>query len=212
MSWIFRINLVAALFSAPAFPAAIGSMKKFCRPILPSSSTRLNQVHTCTHLPGLLLLENTLSIPVKYCPCLRWLLVGLNKLVTKAAACTTSCIKKTLRRVRLYTYSICVHLHLIGCVWGASFFSPSVLCARFRKSSCWVMRANWSRWAWSWRSIGKTRPQTTPKAASGRSSDSKSTTSRMRYRFIHFFLIISVLSCFVFYCLKAQCEAFTGIK
>uniref|UniRef100_A0AAX7UQC9 Pleckstrin and Sec7 domain containing 2 n=1 Tax=Astatotilapia calliptera TaxID=8154 RepID=A0AAX7UQC9_ASTCA len=43
MSWIFRINLVAALFSAPAFPAAIGSMKKFCRPILPSSSTRLNQ-------------------------------------------------------------------------------------------------------------------------------------------------------------------------
>ncbi|XP_047209528.1 PH and SEC7 domain-containing protein 2 isoform X2 [Girardinichthys multiradiatus] len=43
MSWIFRINLVAALFSAPAFPAAIGSMKNFCRPILPSSSTRLNQ-------------------------------------------------------------------------------------------------------------------------------------------------------------------------
>ncbi|KAM4621737.1 PH and SEC7 domain-containing protein 2 isoform 2-T2 [Polymixia lowei] len=43
MSWIFRINLVAALFSAPAFPAAIGSMKKFCRPLLPSSSTRLNQ-------------------------------------------------------------------------------------------------------------------------------------------------------------------------
>uniref|UniRef100_A0A3P9I065 Pleckstrin and Sec7 domain containing 2 n=1 Tax=Oryzias latipes TaxID=8090 RepID=A0A3P9I065_ORYLA len=43
MSWIFRINLVAALFSAPAFPAAIGSMKKFCRPILPSSSTRHSQ-------------------------------------------------------------------------------------------------------------------------------------------------------------------------
>lgn len=63
MSWIFRINLVAALFSAPAFPAAIGSMKKFCRPILPSSSTRLNQVHTCAHLRDLLLLENTF-----YCP------------------------------------------------------------------------------------------------------------------------------------------------
>ncbi|XP_062856663.1 PH and SEC7 domain-containing protein 2 isoform X2 [Trichomycterus rosablanca] len=42
-SWIFRINLVAALFSAPAFPAAIGSMKKFCRPLLPSSTTRLSQ-------------------------------------------------------------------------------------------------------------------------------------------------------------------------
>ncbi|KAJ3587236.1 hypothetical protein NHX12_010834 [Muraenolepis orangiensis] len=43
MSWIFRINLVAALFSAPAFPAAIGSMKTFCRPLLPSSGTRLKQ-------------------------------------------------------------------------------------------------------------------------------------------------------------------------
>ncbi|XP_076877451.1 PH and SEC7 domain-containing protein 2 [Brachyhypopomus gauderio] len=43
MSWIFRINLVSALFSAPAFPAAIGSMKKFCRPLLPSSMTRLSQ-------------------------------------------------------------------------------------------------------------------------------------------------------------------------
>ncbi|XP_061091235.1 PH and SEC7 domain-containing protein 2-like [Conger conger] len=43
MSWILRINLVAALFSAPSFPAAIGSMKKFSRPLLPSSSTRLNQ-------------------------------------------------------------------------------------------------------------------------------------------------------------------------
>ncbi|XP_063045129.1 PH and SEC7 domain-containing protein 2 [Engraulis encrasicolus] len=43
LSWIFRINMVAALFSAPAFPAAIGSMKKFGRPILPSSGTRLNQ-------------------------------------------------------------------------------------------------------------------------------------------------------------------------
>ncbi|CAI5651458.1 unnamed protein product [Oreochromis niloticus] len=49
MSWIFRINLVAALFSAPAFPAAIGSMKKFCRPILPSSSTRLNQDQLLSH-------------------------------------------------------------------------------------------------------------------------------------------------------------------
>ncbi|XP_076143703.1 PH and SEC7 domain-containing protein 2 isoform X2 [Alosa pseudoharengus] len=50
LSWIFRINLVAALFSAPAFPAAIGSMKKFCRPILPSSGTRLKQEEQlCAH-------------------------------------------------------------------------------------------------------------------------------------------------------------------
>ncbi|XP_041078647.1 PH and SEC7 domain-containing protein 2-like [Polyodon spathula] len=43
LSWILRINLVAALFSAPAFPAAIGSKKKFCRPLLPSSTTKLSQ-------------------------------------------------------------------------------------------------------------------------------------------------------------------------
>ncbi|XP_028669312.1 PH and SEC7 domain-containing protein 2 isoform X1 [Erpetoichthys calabaricus] len=43
LSWILRINIVAALFSAPAFPAAIGSMKKFCRPLLPSSTTKLSQ-------------------------------------------------------------------------------------------------------------------------------------------------------------------------
>ncbi|NWH57066.1 PSD1 protein, partial [Geococcyx californianus] len=42
-SWITRINVVAAMFSAPPFPAAIGSQKKFSRPLLPSSSTRLSQ-------------------------------------------------------------------------------------------------------------------------------------------------------------------------
>ncbi|XP_060233416.1 PH and SEC7 domain-containing protein 2 isoform X1 [Meriones unguiculatus] len=43
LSWILRINLVAAIFSAPAFPAAVSSMKKFCRPLLPSCTTRLGQ-------------------------------------------------------------------------------------------------------------------------------------------------------------------------
>uniref|UniRef100_A0A8B9DPS2 Pleckstrin and Sec7 domain containing n=1 Tax=Anser cygnoides TaxID=8845 RepID=A0A8B9DPS2_ANSCY len=42
-SWITRINVVAAMFSAPPFPAAIGSQKKFSRPLLPSSCTRLSQ-------------------------------------------------------------------------------------------------------------------------------------------------------------------------
>ncbi|XP_051869539.1 PH and SEC7 domain-containing protein 2-like [Pristis pectinata] len=42
-SWILRINLVTALFSAPSFPAAIGSLKKFSRPLLPSSTTKLSQ-------------------------------------------------------------------------------------------------------------------------------------------------------------------------
>ncbi|XP_007430920.1 PH and SEC7 domain-containing protein 4 isoform X2 [Python bivittatus] len=36
-SWISRINLVAAMFSAPPFPAAVGSQKKFVRPILPTA-------------------------------------------------------------------------------------------------------------------------------------------------------------------------------
>ncbi|XP_035291181.1 PH and SEC7 domain-containing protein 2-like isoform X2 [Anguilla anguilla] len=48
MSWILRINLVAALFSAPAFPAAISSRMKFCRPLLPSTATRLTQEEQLT--------------------------------------------------------------------------------------------------------------------------------------------------------------------
>uniref|UniRef100_A0A8C7SPY6 SEC7 domain-containing protein n=1 Tax=Oncorhynchus mykiss TaxID=8022 RepID=A0A8C7SPY6_ONCMY len=42
-SWITRINTVAAMFSAPPFPAAIGSQKKFARPLLPSSTSKLSQ-------------------------------------------------------------------------------------------------------------------------------------------------------------------------
>ncbi|XP_034040117.1 PH and SEC7 domain-containing protein 1-like isoform X3 [Thalassophryne amazonica] len=42
-SWITRINTVAAIFSAPPFPAAIGSQKRFSRPLLPGSNTKLTQ-------------------------------------------------------------------------------------------------------------------------------------------------------------------------
>lgn len=52
LSWILRINLVAAIFSAPAFPAAVSSMKKLCRPLLPSCTTRLCQVQA----PGMVTL------------------------------------------------------------------------------------------------------------------------------------------------------------
>ncbi|CAL8319948.1 unnamed protein product [Lota lota] len=38
-SWICRINLVAALHSSPPFPAAVGSQKRFTRPILPASQS-----------------------------------------------------------------------------------------------------------------------------------------------------------------------------
>ncbi|MEE6478936.1 hypothetical protein FKM82_012052 [Ascaphus truei] len=41
-SWIARINLVAAMFSSPPFPAAIGSQKRFVRPILPSTQCKLS--------------------------------------------------------------------------------------------------------------------------------------------------------------------------
>lgn len=49
-SWITRINVVAAMFSAPPFPAAIGSQKRFSRPLLPGSNTKLSQVHTLVRL------------------------------------------------------------------------------------------------------------------------------------------------------------------
>ncbi|XP_030623708.1 PH and SEC7 domain-containing protein 4 [Chanos chanos] len=39
--WIGRINLVSALYSSPPFPAAVGSQRKFCRPILPATQTTL---------------------------------------------------------------------------------------------------------------------------------------------------------------------------
>ena len=42
LSWILRINLVAAIFSAPSFPAAVSSMKTGT--LSPASSHAL---HTC---------------------------------------------------------------------------------------------------------------------------------------------------------------------
>ncbi|KAM3599437.1 uncharacterized protein V6R79_005494 [Siganus canaliculatus] len=41
-SWINRINLVSALHSSPPFPAAVGSQRRFFRPILPA----LQSAHT----------------------------------------------------------------------------------------------------------------------------------------------------------------------
>uniref|UniRef100_A0A672ZI27 PH and SEC7 domain-containing protein 1-like n=1 Tax=Sphaeramia orbicularis TaxID=375764 RepID=A0A672ZI27_9TELE len=47
LSWINRINLASALHSSPPFPAAVGSQRRFCRPILPASqSDRQLQFHT----------------------------------------------------------------------------------------------------------------------------------------------------------------------
>uniref|UniRef100_A0A8D0N4D2 Pleckstrin and Sec7 domain containing 3 n=1 Tax=Sus scrofa TaxID=9823 RepID=A0A8D0N4D2_PIG len=55
--WINKINCVAAVFSAPPFPAAIGSQKKFSRPLLPATTTKLSQV---SHLDPALTLEKAL--------------------------------------------------------------------------------------------------------------------------------------------------------
>ncbi|KAG9467816.1 hypothetical protein GDO78_014244, partial [Eleutherodactylus coqui] len=41
-SWITRINVVSAMFSSPPFPAAVGSQRRFYRPILPSTSCKLD--------------------------------------------------------------------------------------------------------------------------------------------------------------------------
>ncbi|XP_037548075.1 PH and SEC7 domain-containing protein 1 [Nematolebias whitei] len=38
-SWINRINFVSALHSSPPFAAAVGSQRRFCRPILPCSQS-----------------------------------------------------------------------------------------------------------------------------------------------------------------------------
>ena len=42
--WIDTLNYVAAILSAPPLPGAVGSQKKFQRPLLPASYTRLNLV------------------------------------------------------------------------------------------------------------------------------------------------------------------------
>lgn len=39
-SWVSRINLAAATHSAPPFPAAVGSQRRFVRPILPAGPAR----------------------------------------------------------------------------------------------------------------------------------------------------------------------------
>ncbi|XP_032395481.1 PH and SEC7 domain-containing protein 4 [Etheostoma spectabile] len=44
-SWISRINLVSALHSSPPFPAAVGSQRRFFRPILPSSQSAQTLEH-----------------------------------------------------------------------------------------------------------------------------------------------------------------------
>ncbi|XP_068034069.1 PH and SEC7 domain-containing protein 4-like, partial [Anomalospiza imberbis] len=38
--WVFGINVAAALSSSPPFPAAVGSRRRFVRPILPSAPSR----------------------------------------------------------------------------------------------------------------------------------------------------------------------------
>lgn len=42
--WIDILNFVAASLSAPPLPGAVGSQKKFQRPLLPATYTRLNLV------------------------------------------------------------------------------------------------------------------------------------------------------------------------
>ncbi|XP_008294846.1 PH and SEC7 domain-containing protein 4 [Stegastes partitus] len=53
-SWISRINLVSALHSSPPFPAAVGSQRRFCRPILPASQSANTLEHQLKSHSGML--------------------------------------------------------------------------------------------------------------------------------------------------------------
>lgn len=48
-SWIDTINFVCASFSAPPLEGGVGSQKRFQRPLLPSSHTKLLLVRALTH-------------------------------------------------------------------------------------------------------------------------------------------------------------------
>ena len=43
--WVDTINTVAAKLSSPPLPSAVGSQKRFQKPLLPSAITRYNPVH-----------------------------------------------------------------------------------------------------------------------------------------------------------------------
>lgn len=60
-SWISRINLVSALHSSPPFPAAVGSQRRFCRPILPVSQSVQTLV---INLPKFLLFIYSFCLPI----------------------------------------------------------------------------------------------------------------------------------------------------
>lgn len=61
-SWIDTINFVAASFSAPPLEAAVGSQKKFQRPLLPCSHTKLNiREQLADHEERVMRLETTLD-------------------------------------------------------------------------------------------------------------------------------------------------------
>lgn len=46
-SWIDTINFVSASLSSRALPGAVGSQRKFQRPLLPCSNTKLSPVSCC---------------------------------------------------------------------------------------------------------------------------------------------------------------------
>ncbi|XP_067326821.1 PH and SEC7 domain-containing protein 4 isoform X2 [Anolis sagrei] len=68
-SWISRINLVAAAFSSPPFPEAVGSQRRFVRPVLPTAPCKSPleeqyQAHGgCAERAALLLQELQRSLP-----------------------------------------------------------------------------------------------------------------------------------------------------
>ncbi|XP_062817061.1 uncharacterized protein LOC100565545 isoform X2 [Anolis carolinensis] len=70
-SWVSRLNLVSAAFSSPPFPEAVGSQRRFIRPVLPTAPCKSPleeqyQAHGgCAERAGLLLQELQRNLPAE---------------------------------------------------------------------------------------------------------------------------------------------------
>jgi len=135
MSWIFRINLVAALFSAPAFPAAIGSMKKFCRPILPSSSTRLKQVKMSFRRKSSFCSCALSFIPPETLDTIVRTTISIQSLLFIVRAVTQHHTSSHWWVIYICSFRVC--LHLIGCFGGLLAFVWAVIGAGGATAESW---------------------------------------------------------------------------
>lgn len=122
-SWISRINLVSALHSSPPFPAAVGSQRRFCRPILPASQSAQTLVRTPTStlLPpynhkSFLMYKCVFQYSSRYCR-----LVRLK--CHRFDSCEILTIPAPLSTSELFLYMPSHHEH-ICCSWYKTLTEP----------------------------------------------------------------------------------------